>query len=258
TDSIPVRRPTSNIAVPWIRMAAGVLSRTVLKHAFLSLYLDKRYMEVVRRDMVPLVLARVIKAVNEQDRDICEQIMVPGLAKQYECGLDELRDDDSSLCIEASDVRDPRVEGLDLLIGASAAFDTSVPRAIRESEFEYMEAGSFRCALARSVASKQKSPTLMPFSERDPIRLVVHFNVTANIEIVRTRRGEVVDRDAGEMVVPLSLSTPDYQTLTQFPIIGADGRIATGRKQGPPFEWRVADTFRILASKEETGYENGD
>ncbi|KAJ2769526.1 hypothetical protein IWQ56_002518 [Coemansia nantahalensis] len=214
--------------------------------------LNNDYMDAIQQAMVPAVLQKVIQAVNEMDPDACEQIMLPGLARQFGLGMDELRNDDSALHIEARNVRDVALEGLTLHVGPPAAFDTRVARTTRQSEYFYWSTGSSIHALDIGALRKgaRKPKKTMAESLADPVSLHLNFCMTADIEMSRTKLGEVVDSDKGTMAVPLSLSTPTYPWLGSLPIVASGNKIIYSSDDLPPLEWRVSDVFRLVADKE--------
>ncbi|KAJ2769525.1 hypothetical protein IWQ56_002517 [Coemansia nantahalensis] len=202
--------------------------------------------------MVPEILQNVIQAVNERDRGACQQIMLPGLARQFGLGMDELRSDGSTLHIEARNVRDVVVESPIWWIGPSAAYDTRVARATRGSRYLYWTNGAIVNALDKEVLRKgtRKREDIMMEVMSCPATLQLNFCMTADIEVSRTKRGKVVDCDRGTMAVPLSLSTPTYPSHRSLPVAVDGNRIIYTSRGTPPLVWRVSDVFRLVMNKE--------
>ncbi|KAJ2608589.1 hypothetical protein H4S08_004397 [Coemansia sp. RSA 1365] len=205
------------------------------------------YLEEVEKTMIPAVLENVIKAINERDYAFLEQLMTLDLYKFYSYALANMEESGYRIRIKATNIHNAKMEGIRLLCGPPMAFDASISAQQRVSEFKYIFS---LMILAAEPRDADVSKSIKPKHTVSEYGYEVWFDVTANIEISLSLNGKVIDKDKGEIRIPLSLSTPHYFINKGFPIIWKDRAPEYAEEGMIPFQWRLTDIFSIKTSND--------
>ncbi|KAJ2617213.1 hypothetical protein H4S08_000428 [Coemansia sp. RSA 1365] len=217
----------------------GKLYSKLLFHANIK----KDYMEEISRTMIPVILDKTIEAINNQDYDSLSRLMTPDLSKLYGYALANMKALGYRINIEAKDISGSELEGIRMLAGPPMAFNASIPIEKRQELFNYLFLGTMHLASPKTAGVSTLRALMGVLNSW--IGYEAWFKVTANIKISLSLNGKVIDEDQGEMVVPLSLSTPHYSSLWNFPFVSKDDVSYSDSQKAEPFQWRLADIFSI-------------
>ncbi|PIA16266.1 hypothetical protein COEREDRAFT_81460 [Coemansia reversa NRRL 1564] len=210
--------------------------------------IKRDYMEEISTTMIPVILDKAIEAINNQDYDSLAQLMTSDLLKLYGYALANMKALGYRINIEVVDISGTEMEGIRMLAGPPMAFNASIPGQKRQELFNYLFLGTMHLASPKTAGVSTLRALMGVFNSW--IGYEAWFKVKANIKVSLSLNGKVIDEDQGRMIVPLSLSTPHYPSLWNFPFVSKDDVLYGVSQKVEPFQWRLSDIFSIKTHKD--------
>ncbi|KAJ1834148.1 hypothetical protein IWW55_003393 [Coemansia sp. RSA 2706] len=209
-----------------------------------------QYAAAIMPRMVPLVLSKVVDAVNAGDGAALDQIMTPALATAYKRGMQGMAADGYSIDIQVGQ-GDVVVDGFAVKMGSPEAFDRQVPVEQRLKNYyyngvDYHIFGSEIQSLA-DMSLVEKMGFMGGW-----VQVEFWCSITADTKVVLTHKGKVVDQDQKTQPISVSLASPAYKIDPRSlpPYLELDGSVVYTQNNVAPFEWRVSDLFLQLSNPE--------
>ncbi|KAJ1661725.1 hypothetical protein IW140_006326 [Coemansia sp. RSA 1813] len=203
---------------------------------------------MVRDEILPLVLSRIVDSINEKDYDQMNELMTPYLAKLYKNAIDDLDAQGYSMRLEI-DVREssPKNDYELAKYGDPDAYDYTIPYADRNFRYSMNRMGA-RLAIASRRNLHNKSAFRGPMRESGAnafnqwLAFEFGFIVDADVKVDLYKNNCIIDSDSGMMKIPIAISTPHLLGINGMAEAVSAGEKAEAEK---PFEWRVCDLFYI-------------
>ncbi|KAJ2746000.1 hypothetical protein GGI20_001702 [Coemansia sp. BCRC 34301] len=226
-----------------------------LSLAYASLVFDGKYLTNVKDKMVGVVLQRIIEAINTCDYKALDELMTPPLAKVYKHSLANMRAQGYTLHINIKEVESSTIEALVVYLGKPRSFDVSIPVESRFGKYQYWISDSLVVSRPKtspsdsSLIARILDPQVLlgALSDEGWRSVQYRFKVRADVEISLKSRGKVVDMDHDTMEIPLALSSPFYEDVSQFEDAVKHRESASYLE---PFRWYVSDLFNISESSD--------
>ncbi|KAJ2084259.1 hypothetical protein H4R24_000201 [Coemansia sp. RSA 988] len=218
-----------------------------MNYFILRLGFEEECSKEAQKTMIPAILNNAIKAISERDYTFLEQLMTLDLSKFYSYALANMAESRYQIRISASNIHNTKMKGLRHLGGPPMAFDASISPQQRLSKFKFNFTPISVMAIRRDADTPSK---IKATRSSNGSGFEIWFSVRATIDISLSLNGKVIDKDKGEMTVPLSLSTPHYPTSYWLSHVGRDKVPESPRKGMEPFRWCLTDTFSIKTSND--------
>ncbi|KAJ1990969.1 hypothetical protein GGI25_003822 [Coemansia spiralis] len=222
-----------------------------MRHAFRGLEIaalssEPGYLETIQNEMIPLVLTRIVDAINDADYDQLDEIMTPYLAKLYKHALANMRAQGFILKIQLGKIDEPTMSGGYAKLGPPEAYDTTIPYKLRYAKYVMKYSEAMHIAMRKLFKEGDSTAPVgvepQPSVMNDWLAFENWFSVKAQVKIELFKGGKVIDHDSGEMEIPITLATPHYHGPKEMSTAITKGDEA---KELEPFRWKVADLFYI-------------